>query len=431
MVKDNNIIKFKYYNKNYNVPINAPWNVYLTSDKPNYKIDDNLEFYIDRSDEEINYFILNLTNKCNLDCSYCFEKNKDNYDMNPMVLDKFINFVIKRELKEISIRLFGGEPLLNLSLLEDTLIKLNTNLVKKGIKINYNIFTNGTLINERALDLITKYNIMLFVSLDGCKDMHDNSRKDKYGQPTYDIIIKNIKKVQKRLGQNIMIRTILNPNLEYSLIDIMDSFVKQGLYIGSIEFPWVDKEDKYSLNDLKNNMMIDSIRNYGIEYIKRVKEGDYSLIGLAPFSKIIVRLINKDFKPIVRSCCAGVGAIAVATNGNIYPCHSFVGNKEFLMGNLDDGITNNELYNKFNDCTSEKIEECNKCAINYFCNRRCPADSFFYNKRIDMPNKYKCALEKEIFKTCIYIFDSLRDMPNELKMVRLLYNKYTKINFYV
>ena len=144
MIKDGNIIK--------------PWNVYLTSTKSNDKIDDNFKDYIDRSDEEMNYFILNLTNKCNLDCSYCFEKNKDNCDITPEILDKFISFILKSNLKEISIRLFGGEPLLNLSLLEAVLLKLNHGLVNKGVKINYNIFTNGTCLNDKALDLIIKYN---------------------------------------------------------------------------------------------------------------------------------------------------------------------------------------------------------------------------------------------------------------------------------
>ena len=227
-----------------------------------------------------------------------------------------------------------------------------------------------------------------------------------------------------------MIRTVLNPNLEYSLVDVMDSLVKEELYIASIEFPWVGKDDEYSLNIFKSNRMLENIKNYGIEYIKRVKEGDYSLIGLAPFSKIIMKLINRDFSPVIRSCCAGIESVAISTDGIIYPCHSFVGNKDFIMGDLNSGITNKKLYNMFNNCTAEKIEECNECAINYFCTKRCAADSFLYNKKINTPNKYRCLLEQEIFKVCIDIFIRLKDMPNELKMVKLLYNKYAKINSY-
>lgn len=430
MIKDGNIIKFKYYNSYYNVPINKPWNVYLTSTKSNDKIDDNFKDYIDRSDEEMNYFILNLTNKCNLDCSYCFEKNKDNCDITPEILDKFISFILKSNLKEISIRLFGGEPLLNLSLLEAVLLKLNHGLVNKGVKINYNIFTNGTCLNDKALDLIIKYNIMLFVSIDGCKKMHDSSRKTKDGQPTYDNIMHNLKLIKNKLGNGIVVRTVLNPNLEYSLVNIMDALVKEGLYIVSVEFPWVNKNDKYALNTLNVDRIIENIRNYGVEYIKRVKKGDYSLIGLAPFSKIILRLINKNFPQIIRACCAGVGAVAISTEGTIYPCHSFVGNKSFILGSLDTGIVNTDLYNQFNNCTAEKIDKCNKCAINYFCTKRCPADAFLYNNRIDIPNSYRCLLEQEIFKTSIYIFSNLKNMPNELKMVKLLYNKYNKMNYY-
>lgn len=285
MICENNLIKFAYDNNKYIVPLDKPWNAHLENEESDDYVDDTFIDKIDRSNEPINYFTLHLTEKCNLNCSYCFEKNKNNTNITLDVLDKFIDFVKKRNLKTISIRLFGGEPLLDLTLLENVLLKLEKDLINNGTNIMYNIFTNGTCINEKAINLIDKYSIQVFVSIDGCKYIHDMARKDINGHGTYDLIIKNIKKLQEKKSRNITVRTILNPNIDnYSLIDIVETFYKENLPLCSMEFPWVTKEDDFSLNEYKIENMINCIHDYGKEYIKRVSNNDYSIIGLSPLS---------------------------------------------------------------------------------------------------------------------------------------------------
>jgi uncharacterized protein len=419
----NNII-FEYDKTQYNVPLVKPWEVYTGNEVKDY---DDYSKFVDKELDDLNYFTLNITEKCNLKCTYCFEKNKGTKNIDIESIYDFTKFIKSLNLNNINIRLFGGEPLLDLKLLEKILIILDKELVQNGININYNIFTNGTTLNGKALEVLNKYNIFIFVSIDGCKESHDCNRLDANGDGSYDTIMGNIIE-NNDLINNVLVRTILNPfDEKASLVDIMRNLTKNGLNKVSIEFPWVEKKQNSALNQKAVDIMKGSIRDYGYNYIQSVKNSDFSLIGLQPFSKIISNLLNKKLSMHSHSCSIGCSSVAISVDGEIFPCHSFVGMPEYKMGDLKDGIVNQNLKNTFLSYSADTIDACRKCPIKYLCSRRCAADSFFFNKSIYSPNMYRCELQKEMFKTSIYIYNELKKLPNQKRIIKLLYNKFEGI----
>ncbi|MCU9809615.1 SPASM domain-containing protein [Paraclostridium sp. AKS46] len=249
------------------------------------------------------------------------------------------------------------------------------------------------------------------------------------GKGTYDDIIKNIETIQEKTNKRVMARAIIDPDLEdISLAHLKRDLYEKGVDVVSIEFPWVKDSDDMSLNEEKLSKIIKNIREYGYEFISSIKKDDYSIIGLAPFSKTLKDLINRTNVASSRACCAGASSMAITVNGDLYPCHTFVGHEEFRMGSLTEGITNKNINDIFRNYSADTVEQCKKCEIQYNCTRRCPADSFLFNGDIYKPNEFRCKLQKEFFKTTMYIYYELSKMKDKKRMVQIMYNKLNEYN---
>ncbi|MCU9809616.1 4Fe-4S cluster-binding domain-containing protein [Paraclostridium sp. AKS46] len=151
MKLEKGIVSFDYDGTRFNVPISEPWDVYTDDDDCVY-IDSDNESKVDRTIDPLNFFTIHLTERCNLKCTYCFEGDKGNKDFTLENIDQFIQFVKENKLKDITIRFFGGEPLLNIPIIKNIIKTVEYNL--SDVKVNYNIFTNGTILNDDVINLI-------------------------------------------------------------------------------------------------------------------------------------------------------------------------------------------------------------------------------------------------------------------------------------
>ncbi|GAB6116872.1 thioether cross-link-forming SCIFF peptide maturase [Thermoanaerobacter brockii subsp. lactiethylicus] len=427
----NNLV-FEFENEIFNVPLSEPWNIY----KGDTQIAPDYEKLISKKRGKINYITLYITDKCNLACTYCFNKTnneKVTYTFFPeRNIEKIIEFLKRTDIHFVTIRFFGGEPLLEIEYIEKILKYIEMKIKNKELAINvqYNVFTNGTILNDKILEILRRYNIFIFISIDGCKEMHDINRKYPNGSGSFDLVLRNAQILNKQFPYKLIVRCIFDPSQnQISLVDVADKLFNYGFFVVSIESPWVDKNFHMALN--KNNLLNikGHIKNFTFEYIKRIKNKNYSLIGIHPFSRYIQFLVNKCNFLDIYSCGAGAEMIAISTKGDIYPCHAFVGKEKFKLGNITEGITNLSLHNGFKKFSAEYIPKCKECPIRYFCTIRCPADFYFFNGDIYAPNEYRCEIAKEIIKSSFYIYYILKtEMPYQLKVLKRFLNRFKSIS---
>ena len=418
----NNIV-FEVDGTKFNVPLIEPWNIYTGP----IKIAPDILKHINYQREQLNYIVLYVTNQCNLKCSYCFDKKNriNDKETEQLNIDDFVNFLRKMNMKKFTIRFFGGEPLIRLETINKIIKVIEEERIIRNWNVNYNIFTNGTIVNNTVIKLIEKYNLTLFLSIDGTKEMHDKNRRYINNKGSYDKIIKNMKQLITKYPYKIVVRSIIDISQpEQPLNGIFANLFNEGFNIISFEFPWINKENKMALDEkqLKNiNLMI---KQLAFEIVAKIKMGDYHYIGIHPFLTYLRKLSRREQLLDAYSCGAGAEMLAISTKGELYPCHAFVGNKKYTLGNLQEGITNNKLSKQFHDLSADMIDKCRCCPIKYLCSKRCPADALLYNGSIFKPNEVRCEIEKIILKYSFYIYYSI--CKENIKNEKLVSRFYTR-----
>ncbi len=411
-----NNICFEFDGEQYNVPISAPWELYMG-------IPRQAAFYgkdINRENTPP-YFILHLTQRCNLRCRYCFEGVKGTRDITKETVNAWIEYIKREGHKQFSVRFFGGEPTLRIDLIRYILEQVNKCFpAKAGYEVSYNIFTNAVYLSEELLQLVKENHIGCFVSMDGCREIHDTNRIYPNGKGSYAAVLENAKRLQKESDSRIIIRAVYDVNKNITLLDIVEECCKNGFDMISIELPWVEDTSSIALNEEKQDMIKKMIQEYAHECVNRIYRNDYSLLSLYEIFKHISKVSFNVPILYTDACSAGKTAMAIDVDGSIYPCHSFVGNEEYLLGNVTDGILNKKLKEKFEGYTCETLPDCRDCAIRYYCTKRCFADSLWFNKSVTAVNPFRCEIEKEYFKAAMYIYGKIKEDEERLIKTRLM-----------
>lgn len=299
-------------------------------------------------------FTLMMTDDCNLRCSYCYEGGcKLKRYMNRETADKCIEF-IKEKLKEeeddkrpLWITLHGGEPLMNFDIVKYIKKKLDSEITDRSII--YDMTTNGTIMSDEILNFIKNDLTEISISLDGTRESHDANRIFPDGSGSYDIVMKNIERLQK---ENIPIRCRMTFNQQnvYNMYESIESVSKLGFrYIATA---------------------VDTMSEWSDERIEEYKEQRMKLIDFQlenPELKLGVtniRLLN-----VKRGdCFGGVCTFCIDTDGGIYPCTFSIGKKEYLIGNIYDEVPIDEdRLKEFTDENFRDFEECSGCTRKEYC----------------------------------------------------------------
>lgn len=318
-------------------------------------------------------FILNITNKCNLRCEYCYA-NGGNYQSEEGIMSEQVaKQALDRFFEEYDyirvIQIFGGEPTMNLPLIRficEYVRKKNEGLDRK---IDVGIVTNGTLFTDEFISIVKEYKLFVTVSYDGHPKVNDKMRKYKGGKGTSDIILKNMKKLKEETGCLGMIEVTYNQHHVEEGIHIMDiiNFIHEQL--GNVPLHIVPTAGS---NDL------DYILNDREEFAKAVdeifavkKEGK----EINDYLFLLVERILQDFMTKKCSkyiCEAGTKAYAVSTKGNVYPCFIMTDEEEHVMGNVfDEDLFTSEQFQrireKYERFNKEINEECKQCFARMCC----------------------------------------------------------------
>ncbi|OPY57963.1 MAG: Anaerobic sulfatase-maturating enzyme [Pelotomaculum sp. PtaU1.Bin035] len=355
-------------------------------------------------DNGLKALCLHVAHDCNLMCEYCFA-SKGNYKaarklMPVEVAVKAVDFLINNsgKKKNIEIDFFGGEPMLNFSVVKKTVEYGRRIETLAGKKINFTITTNGTLLDDDKIKYINENMDNVVISLDGRKEVHDAIRYDAAGRSTYDRIIGNaLKLVHAREDKSYFIRgTFTSRNTDFSR-DVLH-LADFGFDEISME-PVVGKGEDFHIRREHIPEILAEYERLACAYIERIKEGK-------PF-RFYHFNVNIYKGPClykrIAACGAGTGYLAVTPEGDLYPCHQFVGKPEFIMGSLDTGINNNTLVEKFGKVNIFTKEECRGCWAKLYCSGGCHANSYYASGDILKPEELVCAMQKKRLECAIVI----------------------------
>ncbi len=352
---------------------------------------------------EVKALCLHVSHACNLTCSYCFAR-QGNFcgEEALMSLDTAkaaIDFLIANsgERHNLEVDFFGGEPLLNWEVVKGTVEYARSIEKEHNKNFRFTLTTNGMNIDDEVIEFSNKEMHNVVLSLDGRKEVHDRFRTTPTGKGSYDIIVPKFQDfVKRREGKNYYIRgTYTKNNLDFfnDIIHMADL----GFTELSMEPVVTEPGDPAGLSEADLPAIYEQYEKLAIEMIKRKQEGNpftfyHYMIDLTGGPCIYKR---------ISGCGAGTEYLAVTPWGDLYPCHQFVNDPEYKMGDLEHGVTEIEKRDSFKLCNSYSRQECLDCWARLYCSGGCAANSYHATGDITGVYEYGCELFKKRIECAI------------------------------
>lgn len=351
---------------------------------------------------------LHVAHDCNLRCGYCFAGTGDfGHDRGLMgreVAERAVEFIIagSGHRRHCELDFFGGEPLLNMEVVRHTVAYVRRREAETGKIFKLTLTTNAVLLDDDIIDFLGRENISLVLSLDGRPEVHDRMRPNADGSGSHAEVVANARKtVAARGGTNYYLRgTFTAHNLDFAA-DVL-AMADLGFDQLSVE-PVVGKDCDYALREEHLPTLFAEYDALAAEYLARRRAG-------RPFEFFHFNL-GLDNGPCVAKRLAGCGAgheyFAVTPEGDLYPCHQFVGRDDYLIGNVFDGIKKNDLVAKFRQTHALAKAACRECWARFFCSGGCHANAQLFGGDIGEPYALGCELQKKRLECALMIQASL------------------------
>lgn len=348
---------------------------------------------------------LHVAHDCNLRCKYCFASQGDfkgqrllmDYEVGTKALDFLLQNSGNR--KNLEVDFFGGEPLMNFELIKKLVDYGRKEEVKYDKHFRFTTTTNGVLLDDEVMDYLNENMDNVVLSLDGRKCINDYMRPTTNKKGSYDVIVPKFKEfVDRRGDKDYFIRgTFTNKNLDFSK-DLLE-FYNLGFKKTSMEPVVTDEREDYAIREEHLEQILAEYEKMSKDYIEiRKKDKDFTffhfMIDLTQGPCIIKRTVG---------CGAGSEYVAITPEGDIYPCHQFVGEEEFKLGHVDTGIVNTDLRENFKCSNVFTKDECSNCWARYYCSGGCHANAYYSNNDLSKPYKVGCEMEKKRIECAISI----------------------------
>lgn len=352
---------------------------------------------------------------CNLRCEYCFAGTGD-YCMGRNVMSfetgkKALDFLLENSgnRENLEVDFFGGEPLMNWEVVKQLVEYGRSKEAEYGKKFRFTITTNGMLLDDEKMDFINKEMSNVVMSIDGRKEVNDRVRKRVDGTGCYDRIVERYKRLaEKRHYQNYYVRgTFTKYNLDFS----NDVFHLYDLGFDQISVePVVSLPDEpYAIKEEDIPVLLEQYDILAKEMIKRHKEGR----GFNFFHFMIDLEGGPCVAKRLSGCGSGTEYMAVTPWGDLYPCHQFVGEDDFCIGNVFDGIKNQDIVNEFKLCNVYAKDKCKDCFARFYCSGGCAANSYKFHGNILDAYDIGCELQKKRIECAIMLKAAMADEAEE------------------
>lgn len=366
---------------------------------------ENMAFDFKKRNSVIKALCLHVAHSCNLNCEYCFasqgkyhgERALMSFETGKRALDFLVeNSGTRRNLE---VDFFGGEPLMNWDVVKQ-LVEYAREIEKiHGKNFRFTLTTNGMLIDDDVIDFCNKEMSNVVLSLDGRKEVHDRFRKDYHGRGSYDVIVPKFQElVRRRGGKNYYMRgTFTHYNTDFTK-DIL-SMADLGFTELSMEPVVCSPEDASALTESDLPVLFEQYEILAKEMIRRKKEGK----GFTFYHYMLDLKHGPCIYKRISGCGSGTEYMAVTPSGDLYPCHQFVGDKKYLLGNIYDGVTNTEIQNEFKLCNAYARKECSDCWAKLYCSGGCAANSYHASGSIKGVYEYGCELFKKRIECAVML----------------------------
>lgn len=340
---------------------------------------------------------LHIAHDCNLACKYCFagegEYCGDRSLMSFEVGKQAFDFLIANSgtRKNLEVDFFGGEPLMNFEVVKQLVVYAREQEKIHNKNFRFTLTTNGVLLDEEVMDFANKemYNVVL--SLDGRKETNDRMRVSRNGKGSYDLIVPKFKEMVKRRGdKEYYIRgtyTHYNTDFTKDILHMADlGFTKLAMepVVASPDAPYALKEEDLPI-------LFDQYEKLAAEMVRREKNGK----GFTFFHYMIDLEGGPCIAKRIAGCGVGTEYVAVTPWGDLYPCHQFVGDENYLLGNVFDGITNEEVRSRFKMCNIYTRPQCNDCFARLYCSGGCSANAYHATGSIEGIYELGCKLHRK------------------------------------
>lgn len=368
---------------------------------------ENVIDFIDAREPVVKALCLHIAHDCNLKCKYCFAEEGEYHGHRSLMSSKVgkaaIDFLIKSSGKRrnLEVDFFGGEPLMNFGVVKEIVEygREQEKLYNKNFR--FTITTNGILLDDDVIDYINKNMHNVVISLDGRKEINDMMRPRAGGQGSYDVIVPKFQKLaESRHQTDYYIRgTFTRNNLDFS---------KDVLHMADLGFKQISVEPvvgedttDYAIREEDIPAVCEEYERLAAELYERHKKGgkdDFNFfhfnIDLTGGPCVVKRLVG---------CGSGTEYLSVTPEGELFPCHQFVGLEGFGMGNVFDGLSNPELREKFSKCNVYAKDECKKCWARFYCSGGCAANAYQLSGDILKPYEIGCELQRKRIECAIMI----------------------------
>ncbi len=348
---------------------------------------------------------LHIAHACNLGCKYCFAGEGEYYGpcglMSEEVGRQALDYLVAHSgtRRNLEVDFFGGEPLLNWDVVK-ALVRYGRELEKTHDKnFRFTLTTNGTLLTDEILEFANQEMSNLVLSIDGRPEVHDRMRPYHNGKGSHEGLVEKYKKAADSRNQtNYYVRgtyTHFNTDFSEDVLYLAD----QGFEQISVEPVVAPPTEAYALTEEDLPILIEQYDRLADEMLKRRRAGK-------PFN-FFHFMIDLEGGPCVYKRLSGCGAgceyVSVTPWGDIYPCHQFVGQPEFLLGNVKEGIRNTELRDEFHNCNVYSKPACKDCFAKYYCSGGCMANSQHFSGNIYGAYEIGCELQRKRIECAIML----------------------------
>jgi len=348
---------------------------------------------------------LHIAHDCNLACKYCFAEEGEYHGRRALmsfeVGKKALDFLIANSgsRRNLEVDFFGGEPLMNFDVVKQLVAYGREQEKLHDKKFRFTLTTNGVLLNKEVQEFANKEMANVVLSVDGRKEVHDFMRPFRGGQGSYDYIIPKFKEMAESRNQtNYYVRgtfTHYNTDFASDVLNLADEGFKQI----SVEPVVAPETEDYAIKASDLPTIMEEYDRLAKEMLKREKEGRgfnffHFMIDLSGGPCVAKRLSG---------CGSGTEYLAVTPWGDFYPCHQFVGQEEFLMGNVDEGIVRTDLQEEFKCCNVYAREKCQDCFAKFYCSGGCAANSYNFTGRITDTYDIGCEMMRKRVECAIML----------------------------
>ena len=358
---------------------------------------------------------LHIAHDCNLACKYCFAEEGEYHGrralMSYEVGKKALDFLIASSgnRRNLEVDFFGGEPLMNWQVVKD-LVAYGRQQEKLHDKhFRFTVTTNGVLLNDEIQEFINQEMDNVVLSLDGRREVNDAMRPFRNGKGSYDLIVPKFQKLaDSRNQERYYVRgTFTRNNLDFSN-DVLH-FADLGFKQMSIEPVVGDESDLYAIREEDIPKICEEYDRLAKLMIEREREGK----GFNFFHFMIDLEGGPCVSKRLSGCGSGTEYLAVTPWGDLYPCHQFVGREEFLMGNVDEGITHPEIADEFRGCSVYSKEKCRSCFAKFYCSGGCMANAYNFHGTIHEAYDIGCEMQRKRVECAIMMKAALADASDE------------------